>query len=83
MIGQNGIINRESNPRPLKYPALVAAMQNVARTASDLTDLTDGTKVEIHAPKFGSGLAGGNWNFICDLITDIWLDTLNVYIYTK
>jgi hypothetical protein len=29
-------------------------------------------KVEIHCPKFGSGLAGGNWAFIEDLIEDIW-----------
>ena len=29
-------------------------------------------KIEIHCPKFGSGLAGGNWEFIKDLIEDIW-----------
>ena len=37
-------------------------------------------KVEINSPKFGSGLAGGNWYFINDLIEDIWGD-FNVYIY--
>jgi hypothetical protein len=39
-------------------------------------------KYEIHAPKFGSGLAGGNWNFIENLIEDIWID-IPVYIYVK
>ena len=29
-------------------------------------------KIEIHCPKFGSGLAGGNWHFIENLIEDIW-----------
>ena len=36
--------------------------------------------VQIHAPKFGSGLAGGNWNFISCLIEDIW-DGIPVFIY--
>jgi hypothetical protein len=30
------------------------------------------SRVQIHAPKFGCGLAGGNWNFISELINDIW-----------
>jgi hypothetical protein len=37
--------------------------------------------VQIHAPKFGSGLAGGNWNFIEELIKDIWLN-IPVMIYS-
>jgi hypothetical protein len=36
--------------------------------------------VQIHAPKFGCGLAGGNWNFIQDLITDIWKN-IQVFVY--
>jgi len=27
---------------------------------------------QIHAPLFGSGLAGGNWDFIEELINEIW-----------
>ena len=37
---------------------------------------------QIHAPKFGSGLAGGNLNFIADLIDDIW-GNIETYIYHK
>jgi hypothetical protein len=37
-------------------------------------------KVQIHAPKFGSGLAGGNWAFIQELIKDIW-NNYSVFIY--
>lgn len=51
-------------PRPLNYSHLVTCMQEVARSFG---------ACEIHAPMFGSGLAGGDWNFIEDLIEDIWL----------
>ena len=34
--------------------------------------LNKSENIEIHCPKFGSGLAGGNWNFISDLIDDVW-----------
>jgi len=38
--------------------------------------------VQIHAPKFGCGLAGGNWNFVSELIRDIW-SNIPVFIYEK
>jgi hypothetical protein len=38
------------------------------------------SKIQIHAPKFGCGLAGGNWNFIENLIQDIW-NSYNITIY--
>jgi hypothetical protein len=36
--------------------------------------------IEIHCPKFGSGLAGGQWSFIHQLIIDIWKN-IPVYVY--
>ena len=85
MIAQNGTINKFNNPRPLNYLALAKSMDKVKDFAKELSKFTDGTKVEIHAPKFGSGLAGGQWIFITDLIEDIWSakNGLNVYIYSK
>ena len=38
-------------------------------------------KIEIHCPKFGSGLAGGDWKFIEYLINDIWSRHI-VVVYT-
>jgi len=41
-------------------------------------------KAEIHCPQFGSGLAGGNWEFITELIEDIWVENglaITVYEY--
>jgi len=79
MIAQNGTISK-SNNRPLNYAALVRCMLDIKRFI-DISKSDNDSNVEIHAPKFGSGLAGGNWNFIENLIEDIWSDT-NVFIYT-
>jgi hypothetical protein len=76
MIAQNGVISR-NNSRPLNYEALVKCMSNVRDTINSL----DKEKIEIHCPKFGSGLAGGNWVFIEQLIEDMWSNyTVCVYI---
>jgi hypothetical protein len=76
MIAQKGIISRK-NPRPLNYEALVKSMVNVRNYIKSLNK----EKIEIHCPKFGSGLAGGNWVFIENLIEDIWYDT-DVFVYS-
>lgn len=52
--------------RPLFYNHLVKCMEKVA----DFAIVYNAT---ICCPLFGSGLAGGNWNFIHELITDIWV----------
>jgi len=76
MIAQNGVISK-NNTRPLNYEALVKCMANVRDTIVGL----DKEKIEIHCPRFGSGLAGGNWGFIEQLIEDIWSKyTVCVYI---
>lgn len=80
MIAQQGIKNA-NNLRPLNYAALCRSMIGVSQFIQAKTGFINKTeKVEIHAPKFGSGLAGGNWNFISELINDIW-GKYPVYIY--
>lgn len=81
MIAQNKLISPK-NPRPLNYAALSYCMNNVKNMALKLKDKSESAQVEIHAPRFGAGLAGGNWNFILDLIDDVWYD-LDVFIYLK
>jgi hypothetical protein len=56
-------------------------MIDVNTFCKNLANSTE-SRVEIHAPKFGSGLAGGNWLFISDLIDDIW-GNINTFIYIK
>lgn len=82
MIAQNGTINPK-NCRPLNYGSLVFCMNDIRNKIISLAkNSIEDTKFEIHAPKFGSGLAGGNWNFIENLIEDIWAD-FPVYVYIK
>jgi hypothetical protein len=80
MIAQNGLINT-NNPRPLNYLALTKSMVSVAKYIQQNFSDDHENKVQIHAPKFGSGLAGGNWNFIQDLIKDIWTN-IPTFIYS-
>jgi hypothetical protein len=80
MIAQNQTISQH-NPRPLNYESLVQCMVNVRHYIRDIASSND-IKFEIHCPKFGSGLAGGDWKFISQLIEDIWFE-FPVFIYQK
>jgi len=75
MISQNGIVS-SNNPRPINYFALTKSMNLISNFIKNKTQNTIGhiEKIDIHCPKFGSGLAGGNWYFISDLIEDMWRD---------
>jgi hypothetical protein len=77
MIAQNGTISNH-NTRPLDYYALCICMKTLSNYINKNFD--NENRVQIHAPKFGSGLAGGNWNFIKDIISDIWKNH-TVFIY--
>jgi hypothetical protein len=73
MVGQHGLISSK-NPRPISYPALEKAMQAVA-VMVDMTWRGDPPiPYRIIAPKFGAGLAGGDWNEIEKLINEVWRD---------
>lgn len=77
MIAQNGTISPR-NKRPLNYLALCRSMLSVSKYIKE--KISTDQSVQIHAPKFGGGLAGGNWGFISDLIDDIWGE-FQVFIY--
>lgn len=79
MICQNGLKNNK-NPRPLNYYYLVKSMANIGQYVRQFKKIDPSMDIQIHCPKFGSGLAGGNWNFIKMLIEDIWLG-IPVYVY--
>lgn len=67
MFAQDGISSKSTGDRkdvvskPLKYAHLIRCMEAV----SDLGD-------HIVCPKFGSLRAGGNWDFIEELIEELW-----------
>ncbi len=84
MIAQNGV-KSHNNPRPLNYYALSKSMGSMSSfILSNTGFLNKSENIEIHCPKFGSGLAGGNWNFINDLIYDIWgRYNVTVHLFNK
>jgi len=66
MVAQNGVIGK-NNTKPIRYAALMKCMEGV----SVRWECTGG---EIICPKFGSALAGGNWDLIEELINEIWIE---------
>lgn len=74
MCAQNGLMSSD-NPKPIKYGALANCLYKVNNMCGPL-----GT--EIHAPAFGSDLAGGDWYIISTLIDEILTFPAKIYIYT-
>lgn len=80
MIGQSGTVSKD-NPKPIKYRPLANCMAEVVNYIEMIKSQTS-NPVVIHAPKFGSDLARGNWSFILELIEEIWiLAGIDVVIY--
>lgn len=63
MIGQHGVRKYKDGIPPIRYEAIEQALKAVAQKAIDLD-------AEVHAPRFGAGLAGGDWNVIEKMIND-------------
>jgi len=79
MIAQSGIngnIGLVAPIRPqLRYLALIECMKKVHFQV-------DRSHADIHCPRFGSELAGGNWSAIEALIWELWVDQgIDVYQY--
>lgn len=84
MIGQDGIVNSQ-NTKPVKYWALSSCLQKIRTNLIDVLNQHKHYKTMrpvIHCPKFGSDLAGGNWEFILELIREQWLEHgIDVVVY--
>jgi O-acetyl-ADP-ribose deacetylase (regulator of RNase III) len=76
MIGQKGIRGRtQENLPPVRYGAIRRCLKQVAEIAKK-----EGASVV--APKFGSGLAGGKWEIIEQIIQEtLCVNDINVTIY--
>ena len=70
------------NSRSIHYGALVKCMYSIKYYAEDLYKNYPDFKVEIHSAKIGVGVQGGNWNFINDLMLDIWPE-IKIQIYQQ
>jgi hypothetical protein len=90
MIAQDGIISKD-NPKPIKYKALVNCMADVAAFIQHYEVIIDYAAdiqhcskppIRIHCCRFGSERAGGTWNFIVELIDELWLSQcIDVIVY--
>lgn len=83
MIAQSGLISK-SNPKPIKYWALIRCMEKVREHIGLIKNDPDlrNKPLKIHCPKFGSELAGGKWEFIKELIMETWVDKdIDVVVY--
>ncbi len=75
MIGQRGIKRSKNGTPPIRYEAVETALNKVAAKAKELN-------ASVHAPRFGAGLAGGDWNKIEPLIIDnLCLENIEVTVY--
>ena len=84
MIGQDGIRSAE-NSKPVKYWALMKCMETVRTdiiATIHMFSEFDGKTPVIHTCRFGSDLAGGNFEFILELIREQWIDHgIDVVVY--
>jgi hypothetical protein len=84
MIAQHTTSPGPDGRPPVRYAALGSCLLKVARFAKEIS-ASRGLfpDVEIHAPMFGAGLAGGDWNIIEKLIQEAWIDAgIPVTIYS-
>jgi len=63
--------DRKSRIKNIHYAHLVNCMIDL-RKFCILKNKKEYTTIEIHAPKFGTGISGGRWSTISDLISDCW-----------
>lgn len=74
MIGQHGIKGQNKKP-PIRYSAIEKCLEKVQIAALR-------NKASVHAPKFGAGLAGGEWDMIESLLIKyLSSQDINVTIY--
>lgn len=77
MIAQNGY-KSPSNPIPLCYNSLKKCLYKTFFTISSMNL----ENVSIHCPRIGSGLGGGNFSQIQDMLKQIFcFNNIPVYIY--
>jgi O-acetyl-ADP-ribose deacetylase (regulator of RNase III) len=75
MIAQHDIKPDDKGTPPIRYAALAQCLEKVAKLAKT-------NNASIHGPRFGSGLSGGNWSQIEEIIKEKLIDKgISVTIY--
>lgn len=81
-FSNKGVPDKLTRP-PVRYAALAKSMSALAEYIEN-KHMIEGNEspCEIHCPKFGSDLAGGDWNVIQQMIAEIWVDRgIDVVVY--
>lgn len=73
IIGQKGIYLGDNGQPPIRYEAIRSGLQKVREFAIS-------SEANIHMPRMGSGLAGGKWSRIEEIIVEE-LGGLDVTVY--
>jgi hypothetical protein len=73
--------DKNSRNRNINYIHLVNCMVDIRNFCLEIKRKTE-KQIEIHCPKFGTGISGGRWSTISDLMTDCWYG-IPTFIYTK
>lgn len=68
MIGQHGVGRRVDGTPPIDYDAIESCLEKVAVSCKDPAYRGPYKSVHVHAPRFGAGLAGGDWDRIEEII---------------
>ena len=78
------MICQDRKIRSINYAALCFCMSTVKYHVKELLVSSNNeiNRIEIHAPKFGTGSAGGDWKIIKQLIEDSW-SNINTFIYSR
>lgn len=77
MIGQHGIGKSEYKNPPIRYHAIKSCLQQVRLFCIE-------RECSVHAPKFGSALAGGDWSRIEKIIKEELLNhgiSVTIYLF--
>lgn len=73
MIAQHDTRPDSKGNPPIRYEALRTALSKVNKIAVEMN-------ATIHAPKFGAGLSGGDWNVIEGIIEEIMTVDVTIYV---
>ena len=80
MIGQHGVGRGEMIDGVLVPPIRYQAIREALKTVNTYCHENNAT---VHAPKFGSDLAGGDWNVIEKIIKDEMEVDVTIYNFVK
>lgn len=75
MIGQHKIKKAKNGNAPIRYDAVKCCLFKVSQKAKELM-------AEVHMPRIGCGLAGGDWREIEEIINETLISqNINVVVY--